>query len=271
MLAPAVLLLCLAAIAAWVAWPRLRAARGAQRPLSPAWRQTLARNLPVYRRLPADLQRQLEALVQRFVRDKRFVGCADFVVDDEVRVTIAGTACLLLLNRPTEVFAGLHYILVYPDGFLVQRESVDEAGVLSTEEVDMLGESWDNGRVVLSWRDVIAGSRGDGDGVNVVLHEFAHQLDEETGASNGAPLRTGGERQARWARVFGAEYAALQRACDAGEESFIDPYGATDPAEFFAVVTEHFFEEPEPFAEWHPALYRELVEFYKVDPREWMG
>ncbi|MEZ5448895.1 MAG: zinc-dependent peptidase [Thiolinea sp.] len=151
---------------------------------------------------------------------------------DEMRVTIAASACLLLLNRKTSVYPGLKYILVYPNAFLVQREGLDEAGLTATRRRSLLGESWSNGKVILSWEDVMRGNRNFGDGHNVALHEFAHQLDAEDGTVNGAPYLGSAAGYQRWAKVLTAEFEQLQRAAYQGDATLPDHYGATEPAEF---------------------------------------
>ena len=131
------------------------------------------------------------------------------------------------------------------------------------------GESWSRGQVILSWEDVMQGAAVDDDGRNVVIHEFAHQLDQEKGRATGAPFLGHKDRYARWSRVMGEEYARLQSQAHAQQPTLIDFYGATDPAEFFAVVSEVFFEQPRALAAGHPALYRELSDFYRIDPLNW--
>ncbi|HPE60056.1 MAG TPA: zinc-dependent peptidase [Thiolinea sp.] len=248
-------------------WYRLR--KALQQPFPEAWRRILARNFPVYRRMPTNLQLQLKKLIRHFLHEKTFIGCAGQAIDDEVRVTIAASACILLLNRRTSVYAGLKYILVYPEAFVVERDQVDEAGLHAGKRRGLLGESWSNGKVILSWADVRVGNRQFNDGQNVGLHEFAHQLDHETGATAGAPLLDKSSRYRRWAQVMTREFEALQRAAFNGDPTLLSQYGATEPAEFFAVVTEVFFEQPQALAQQHPALFEELHQYYRVDPREW--
>jgi hypothetical protein len=186
-----------------------------------------------------------------------------------MRVTIAASACLLLLNRKTGVYPGLKYILIYPNAFLVERETLDEAGLPTTRHRGLLGESWSTGKVILSWEDVLQGSRDFGDGANVALHEFAHQLDHETGSTNGAPFLGSRAGYRRWAKVLTDEFEKLQRAAYRGDQTLLDHYGATEPAEFFAVVTETFFELPELMREEHPALFEQLQAYYRVNPADW--
>jgi len=243
---------------------RLRA-----RPFPSAWRRILARRVPYFRTLPADLQIQLKKHIQVFLAEKAFIGCRGLVVTDEMRVTIAAQACLLILNRRTDYFAKLRQILVYPGAFVVDRVQADGAGVMQERRQALSGESWSQGQVILSWEDALEGAAVIDDGRNVVIHEFAHQLDQEAGHANGAPLLGRRERYARWSKVLGAEFDALAQRALWQQPSLISDYGATDPAEFFAVVSEVFFEQSQRLAAEHPALYRELAGFYRVDPASW--
>jgi Mlc titration factor MtfA (ptsG expression regulator) len=186
-----------------------------------------------------------------------------------MRVTIAGQACLLLLNRPSRVYPGLETVLVYPTAFLAPRNQVDAAGVVTEMRQDLLGESWGDGRVLLSWDHVRRGAHDGADGHNVVLHEFAHQLDSESGSNNGAPYLGSRESYRSWSAVLSRDFAALRTDAIYRQPSVLDHYGATSPAEFFAVATETFFEKPYQLAERHPALFAEFGKYYRVDPREW--
>ena len=234
-----------------------------------AWRAILKRYVPYLRTLPVDLQLQLKKHIQIFLSEKAFVGCAGLVVTDEMRVAIAAQACLLLLNRDTDYYPGLRQILVYPGAFVADRNHVDASGIRHDYRRALAGESWSNGQVILSWRDAVEGAAIIDDGHNVVIHEFAHQLDQETGASNGAPDLRGAQSGRRWARVLGDEFARLQQQALRGQESLLSHYGATSPAEFFAVATEVFFEQPGLLADASPALYRELGALYRVNPLSW--
>lgn len=238
-------------------------------PFPAEWIAILQANIPVYSRLPEVLRSQLHGGIKRFIRDKKFYGCDGLVMTDEIRVTIAGEACLLLLNRSTNHFYKLHHILVYPDSFVASREEQNEAGVVSQKSTGLLGESWSRGKVILSWDDVIKGASNFSDGHNVVLHEFAHQLDQESGSANGAPLLGARSSYQRWATVLSEEFVQLQRQTQHGYRSVIDQYGATNPAEFFAVVTETFFERPHQLRKRHPELFEQMKDFYAVDPSQW--
>nr|CAA6830501.1 MAG: Unknown protein [uncultured Thiotrichaceae bacterium] len=263
-----IMLLILAAIA-YFSWPRYRLKQALAQPFPTEWRRILQKNLPIYRRMPTDLQLQLKRGIQQFIHEKHFSGHSGLEVTDEMRVTIAASACLLLLNRKSSVYPGLRYILVYPNAFMVGRESLDEAGLPGTNYRSLLGESWSTGKVILSWEDVLRGNLDFSDGANVALHEFAHQLDHATGSTNGAPFVGGRASYRRWARVLTEEFEKLQQAAYRGDQTLLDHYGATEPAEFFAVVTETFFELPQLMKEEHPALFEQLQKYYRVNPIEW--
>ncbi len=269
MIALILLAVLVAGLALVYGLPAWRLKRVLARPISPAWHALLKRNIPIYTRMSGELQHQLNKLVQKFLHQKKFVGCDGLVVDDEMRVTIAGLACLLVLNRPTGVYPGLHTILVYPSAFMVPRKQVDEAGVVTEARQDLLGESWGDGRVVLSWDHVLHGAHDWTDGQNVVLHEFAHQLDSESGNNNGAPYLGSATNYRNWSEVLSRDFANLRMEAMYRQHSVMDHYGATSPAEFFAVATETFFEKPWQMAERHGALFGELFKFYRVDPRAW--
>jgi hypothetical protein len=160
-------------------------------------------------------------------------------------------------------------VVVYPTSFVVDLKSYDEAGVVTEETGPLVGESWDTGCVVLAWDEVLESGVCDDDGYNVVIHEFAHQLDAEDGITDGAPVLPTRARHRSWARVFGHEYRRLREMLQDGGQTVLDEYGASDPAEFFAVVTESFFEIPRHLREEHPELYEELRQYYRQDPATW--
>lgn len=260
-------------LVAWLLSHGWRAARRRRRlgdrPFPHAWRSILRRRVPLYRRLPADLQHQLRRHIQVFLADKAFIGCQGQVIDDEVRVTIAAQASLLRLNHDGELFPGLRQVLVYPGAFVVDRVANAAGGVLQDQRRVLLGESWSQGQVILSWPDSRDGAEVPDDGHNVVIHEFAHQLDQESGSANGAPALPSRGRYRRWSEVMAREFAQLQAQAAMQVPTLLSHYGATDPAEFFAVATEVFFEQPQRLADEHPALYRELAGYYRVDPAGW--
>lgn len=239
------------------------------RPFPEAWRDILRQRVPYFRLLPADLQLQLKQHIRIFIAEKKFIGCAGLDVTDDMRVTIAAQACLLILNRKTDYFPKLERILIYPGPFVVDHLAQDEAGVLSAERAVLAGESWEDGQVILSWEDTAEEAETVGNGRNVVIHEFAHQLDQEKGAATGAPILASGEHYRLWSEVFSREFVKLHQQADAEDDALFDHYRADNPAEFFAVASEIFFEKPSEMAGRHPALYRELSRFYRVDPLSW--
>ncbi len=257
-----------------VAWMLLRRRRVAlRRTLFAArfpdeWVRILQRNVRLYRAMPGDLRRELHGHMNVFLGLKVFEGCGGLTVTDEIRVTIAAQACMLLLNRATDYFPGFTTILVYPDTFVVPISHTE--GPLETREVQIrLGESWHRGPVVLSWGDVVRDRLDHRDGCNVVLHEFAHKLDEENDVMDGLPVLDSDSHYASWTDVLRREYSLLREDAERGAPQVLDEYGATSPAEFFAVATEAFFEKPVELEGEHPLLFGELKKFYKVDPCGW--
>jgi Mlc titration factor MtfA (ptsG expression regulator) len=237
-----------------------------QRPFPPAWERIIERNFPLYMRLPAADRQELRGAIQVFLAEKHFEGCGGLVLTDEIRVTIAAQACLLLLHRRTDDYPGLVSILVYPSAYVARAVERMPGGVVREELSARLGESWSRGAVVLSWDDVRRGATDIHDGHNVVLHEFAHQLDEESGAAEGAPALERRSMYVTWARVLGSAYEGLRRDVAEGRPTVLREYAATNPAEFFAVATEAFFEKPARLVRLHPDLYEELKLFYRQDP-----
>lgn len=254
-------------------WRARRRQRLAATPFPLPWRKILQRRMPYFQSLPADLQLQLKKHIQVFLAEKRFVGCGGLAINDEIRVTIAAHACLLLLNRKTDYYPRLHQILVYPEAFVVPKElsqkHTDGLGLVSEQTQVLSGESWQQGQVILSWRDTVEGAQQPHDGCNVALHEFAHQLDQENGQANGAPILARNDDYRSWSAVLGQAFTELQGQAASGQHSLFDHYGATNPAEFFAVATEVFFEQPQALAEHYPELYQQLCRFYRIDPLSW--
>jgi len=263
-------LLAALGIAAWPLWVRLRRERIAGRPFPQPWRRILRRRVPLAARLPARQQLKLKALMQVFLAEKPVIGCRGLRVTDEIRVTIAALACLPLLGAARGIYPELRQVLVYPSAFVVDRPVAEAGGVLSEQRRVLAGESWSQGQVLLAWDEVLRGSMTPGDGHNVVIHEFAHQLDQANGRANGAPALATAEAYRRWSTVMQTEFDALRWRLARGEPGLIDAYAATDPAEFFAVVSELFFERPVELAAGHPALYVELSGYYRLDPAGWV-
>lgn len=238
------------------------------RPFPPEWEEILNRNVALYRHLPGPLKKELQAHIHVFVGEKSFEGCGGLRITDEIKVTIAGQACILLLNRKPTYYPALHSILVYPGAYVAKQTTI--VGMMYVEEESVrAGESWTRGEVVLAWDEVRQTATDLAGGHNVVLHEFAHQLDQENGRANGAPILGSLSGYATWARILSKEYRRFRRKALSGGTDIMDAYGATDPAEFFAVATETFFEKPQPMKLKHPDLYEELRTYYDLDPVSW--
>ena len=236
-------------------------------PITSEWKTILENNIPIYRILPNDLKQQLHGHIQVFVHKKSFEGCGGLAVTEEMKVTIAAQACILLLNRKPTYYPKLFSILIYPAAFIA-RNVPNQDGLIQDEAVH-LGESWHSGAVIVSWDEALHGTHDPRDGYNVVLHEFAHQLDQEDGIADGTPILEERSRYLSWARVLSEEFQHLQEKAYHGGSTLLDHYGATNPAEFFAVATETFFEKPLHLKRRHPALYEELKGYYRVDPATW--
>ncbi|MBR7798438.1 zinc-dependent peptidase [Undibacterium fentianense] len=254
---------------AFFVWPKLRLYYVLNRPFPSEYRRILRKNVPGYIAMPTHLQMQLKRRIRVFLSEKTFVGCGGFEVNDEVRLTIAGKACLLLLNREIAVFPRLSQILVYPGAFIAPRQHTELGGVVTHTNQTLSGESWSDGRVILAWDQVANNPHWDELGQDVVIHEFAHQLDSEDGSVNGAPILNSREAYRLWSEVMAKEYAALLEATERNQPYLIDRYGATNPGEFFAVTSEAFFKKAHALAEKHPRLFELLRSYYQVDPREW--
>lgn len=238
-----------------------------RQPIPPAWRSTLTRNLPVFRRLSLEDQAELLTHVQVFLAEKQFEGCGGLELTDEIRLTIAAQACLLLLHRETDYYPQLSTILVYPSTYLAQGERHLEGPIWEEGGEYRLGHTARQlGVIVLAWDAAKRGATHPSDGQNVVLHEFAHQLDFEDYSTDGAPALATRAEYLAWARVMSTEFKALRAADEAGRPTVLDTYGATNPAEFFAVATEAFFERPCALRARHPELYAELGRFFRQDP-----
>jgi MtfA peptidase len=250
-------------------WRRHQRSRIMARPFPAPWRDILKRRLPYFRLLPADLQLQLKKHIQVFVAEKQFIGCDNLTVSDEMRVTIAAQACLLLLNRRDYYYPKLKQILLYPSAFVVSANQVDASGVMHDQRRVLSGESWGLGKVILSWADAQDGASNPSDGRNVVIHEFAHQLDQEKGIATGAPLLQRSSDYQQWSGVMAEEFDRLQWQAQQGQRGLFDHYGATNPAEFFAVISEVFFEQPGAMSQLHPRLYAQLSQFYRLNPLSW--
>jgi len=260
-----------AAALAWAGWRWLRARRRraiAARPFPEAWREILARNMPVYARLSGPRRARLERDVLLFLHEKRFHGFQGVEITDEIRVTVAANACLLVLERSVDEYRSFRSIYIYPSTFVAEQETRDGRVHRVTKQA-RLGESWHRGPLVLAWDSALHGTRDMRDGRNVILHEFAHKLDGADGVVDGAPLLQQRSQYTTWARVMTREYKRLRRRARRDARSVMDHYGATEPQEFFAVLVETFFEKPRQLRKRHPELYDEVRRCFGLDPVEW--
>ncbi len=241
-----------------------RRRRQLEQPFPRHWLDILETTVPLYRQLPPALKQQLQQHVQLFLAEKNFYGCDGFEVDDRVRISIAGHACLLILNRSFSTWDEVRSILVYPDVYRVQAPERNGM-IVSTREQVRAGEASSRGQVVLAWSECEDGAMHPHGEHNVILHEFAHQLDYLDGMADGAPpLST--EQARQWQDTMSRAYGELRDALRHHHKSWLDPYGATQPAEFFAVLTEAFYQQPGHLQEHQPAVYDVLRRFYRFDP-----
>jgi Mlc titration factor MtfA (ptsG expression regulator) len=230
------------------------------------WLSIVVNNVPYYRRLPEQDKAELRRHIMIFLSEKRFEGCGGLKITDEIRLTIAAQACVLLLHRRTDYYPGLLSILVYPNAFLAHREQHLPSGVVVEDSQPLEGQSQRRGPVVLSWEDVQRSIADAGDGHNVVFHEFAHQIDSAAGSGDSSEVLRSRSSFLEWAKVLEKDFRKLQREVSGNRQTLLDSYGATDEAEFFAVATEFFFERPAELQKQHPDLYNELKNFYQQDP-----
>jgi MtfA peptidase len=237
------------------------------RPFPASWLPILIRNVPYYERLGPSDQQELRQTIEVFVAEKNFEGCGGLEMTDEIKVTIAAFACVLLLHiEHHDYYPRLKSILVYPHAYVVQEARRAMGNLVVESDESRAGESWGNGVVVISWDHVLRRPTDRAGSGNVVLHEFAHQLDQEKGVATGAPVLPKTSMYQAWARILGREYKALSEAAIADRPTLLDKYGATNPAEFFAVATECFFGQAIQLEQRHPELYKELKLYYGQDP-----
>lgn len=245
-----------------------RRKRQMKQPFPDEWRKILQKNVPYYRHLPSEMQSRLEGFTNIFLNEKRFEGCAGLEITDEVRVTIAAQACILLLGIDdlSYFYEDLRSVLVYPESYVAKVKNTHNSFFVEEGFQQREGEAWSRGLIVLAWDEVKQGASDIQDGQNLVFHEFAHQLDYDYGATEQVESADDESSFLSWAWVVGNEYNNFLRALKRNQQTLIDEYGATNLAEFFAVVTEAFFEKPRELKKKHPELYQQLTEFYRQDP-----
>lgn len=225
--------------------------------------------LPVLHGLNQGERHHLRELASLFLQMKSFSGARGLVVTDEMRYQVAAQACLLILELDLTYFDHWHEVILYPDAFVVRREVTDECGLVRSTPQVLGGEAWDRGPVVLSWDDVLSSTRSHETCANVVIHEFAHKLDMLNGVANGMPPLHRQMRREVWTDTFSDAYRKLTGQLDSHISSEINPYGATNPAEFFAVVSEYFFTCPKTLQHFSSGVYEQLRLFYRQDPHRW--
>lgn len=236
-------------------------------PFPPDWLRYLQRNLPQYNLLTPEEQSSLRDALRVFVAEKNWEGCQGLKVTDEMKVTIAAHACLMVLGLEGEPFRNVLSILIYPTGYAVPEERWQQ-GWSIVGESNRLGEAWYRGPVILSWNEVRYDSRHPGAGRNLVWHEFAHQIDMLDRSTNGTPPLESLRERERWHEVMTAEYQQLVEDAKEGRATLLDTYGASSEAEFFAVASECFFDCPIDLRDKHPGLYDLLRGYYRQDTAE---
>ncbi len=248
-------------------WKNRRRRKLAAAPFSDAWTEILHRNVKHYAHLSPSEQDKLRDDLRILVAEKYWEGCGSMQIDDEVKVTIAAQAALLLLGFKDQYFDNVQSVLVYPDTYVAPDRKVTRAGVVVESQSSRFGEAWYRGPVILSWPGVLAGGRDETGSNNLVLHEFAHQLDMLNGdIVDGTPPLETQEQYERWQQVIHAEHSRLIHDCRSGRPTVLDCYGTMNIGEFFVVATECFFQAPIEMAQFHGELYDILRNYYKQDP-----
>jgi Mlc titration factor MtfA (ptsG expression regulator) len=240
-------------------------------PFPPEWLGYLHANVALYAPLAEGEKARLRDDLRVLVDEKYWEGCRGLAVTDEMKVTIAAQACLLLLGMGHDYFGRVWTVLVYPSGFRVAREDLLREGLVPEPVEPATGVAHDHGPVILAWDQVLHESRHPEEGRNVVLHEFAHQLDFLDGETNGVPALADAGQERRWRGVMEAEFNKLLQDLERGRDTVLDPYASQDPAEFFAVATECFFTRPAAMRRRHPLLYEVLRDYYGQDPARRSG
>ncbi|HHJ36011.1 MAG TPA: zinc-dependent peptidase [Gammaproteobacteria bacterium] len=231
----------------------------------PLWHEVIS-GVSVLSCLDFREQHRLRKLSSLFLHEKTISGAGSFDVDDKKRVYIAAQACLLILNLDLDYFSGWHEIIIYPDSFVIKREEYDDSGVVHETRRTLAGEAWGRGPVILSWSDARPGSHSHGPASNVILHEFAHKLDMLNGAANGMPPLHKNMVRKQWTASLSQAYDRLYHQIERHHHTVIDPYAAENPAEFFAVLTEVFFEKPDLLHKLYSQVYLQLSLYYRQDP-----
>jgi Mlc titration factor MtfA (ptsG expression regulator) len=240
-----------------------------QSPFPSTWEAIVRRNVAYFSLLTPEEQSRLRDLIKVFIAEKEWVGCGGIDLTDEMQVTIAAMACLLILNISHDFYGNVETILVYPEDVVLPERPIGffETVTSPLEPIGPItGQAFEQGPLILVWDAVLQSIEEAGSGYNVVYHEFAHKLDMQDGIADGTPPLSNKIKYQDWAKTFSREYSKLLKDVAKGKRTFLDEYGATDETEFFAVATEHFFDQPVQMAKAVPDLYRILKDFYKQDP-----
>ncbi len=251
----------------WFAKRRRR--RLMEAPFPPGWEAVIRHNVAYDRLLNDDEQKHLRELIAVFMAEKNWEGCGGLDLTDEIRVTVSAMACLLILNLPHNFFENVESILVYPSDLILPERKLGffEMALEPLEPAyPITGQAFEQGPLILVWQAVKESIRYTGCGYNVVYHEFAHKLDMQDGVADGTPPLRDRAEYRDWVRTCSREYTKLLKDVEKGKRTFLDEYGARDEAEFFAVATEHFFDQPLLMRKSTPELYRVLKEYYRQDP-----
>lgn len=249
----------------WLFRPRRQEARREllAQPFPTEW-QAYLQSMPFFQMLDERGQDRIRDDLRVLIDEKDWEGCGGLELTDEIRVSIAAQASLLLLNIEHEYYKHVQSILIYPSAYKTAPQR-DATGVVREGQAN-LGEAWRRGPVVLSWDAARHGAHDPKDGHNLVLHEFAHKLDMLDGSADGTPPLESKDQFASWVQTMTREFALLRDATKTGRATVLDKYGATNPAEFFAVATECFFEKARQLRSKHPSLYTILKDYYHQDP-----
>lgn len=263
-----------AAVVAWLLLaPIVRARRRdrlTQNKFPASWQQLLCDRWRLYSHLPLTVRARIHQQLQVMLPETDFYGCDGLEVTEEMKVLILAQAALVYGNVIEERLRDFPVVLVYPGAFVRHGQEMDALGLVSEGRHELLGESWEQGKVILSWDDVERGA-AKLDGHNLVIHEYAHQIDGYDGAMNGSPPLGGRQVFADWPAIMQRAYddlcSRVEERCDAN----IDPYATTNPGEFFAVISETFFTRPEALVQDYPEVYQQLAAFYQEDPLSWIA
>ncbi|MFA4969431.1 MAG: M90 family metallopeptidase [Sulfuritalea sp.] len=242
------------------AWWRQRQADRLEIPAA-LWNEVEA-GLPFLGHLTPPERIHLRRLARQFIAEKQWSGAQGLHLTPRIQVAIALQACLPILHLGLGWYEGWVGIVVYPGDFVIPRKVMDEDGVVHEYDDEVMGEAWYGGPVLVSWFE----HPEDADGINVVIHEFAHKLDMKSGDANGLPPMHEGMSRQRWSEVMSRAFDDFQRRVDRGEDTPLDPYGAELPTEFFAVASEAFFEAPEMLRSEYPDVFDQFRLFYRQDP-----